>query len=294
MTPPTGILLVDKPVGPTSHDVVSRVRRALGMKRVGHAGTLDPFASGLLIILLGQATRLSEYLLGLDKVYEAKARLGIETTTHDPEGDVVTEVADLGEVTTERVEEALVTLGGEILQEPPVYSAKKVKGEAAHRRVRRGEEVELEKARVTVHEISLCRLDLPDLDFHVRCSAGTYIRALGRDLGRYLGVGAHLTELRRTAIGRFLVKDALSLEDLEQADEVARRLVPPAEALLHLPSIPVSAEEALKVKQGQFLPLDSSELPEGHAVRVLLNGELLAIGQREGDHLRPRKVLATG
>jgi tRNA pseudouridine55 synthase len=293
MTPLSGVLLVDKPIGPTSHDVVSRVRKASNMKRVGHAGTLDPFASGLLLILLGQSTRLSEYLLGLDKVYDARARLGIETTTHDPEGEVVTEVEDLSSVTREGVEEVLDGFRGEILQEPPVYSAKKVKGEAAHRRVRRGEVVELEKARVTIHQIALASLDLPELDFQTRCSSGTYIRALGRDLGRGLGVGAHLTALRRTAIGDFSVEDALSLEDLDQIDNVATRLVPPSEALAHLPSVAVSDGEALKLKQGQFLPLESPELPEGEAVRILLNGELLAIGERNGDHLRPRKVLAT-
>jgi tRNA pseudouridine55 synthase len=293
MTPLSGVLLVDKPIGPTSHDVVSRVRKASNMKRVGHAGTLDPFASGLLLILLGQSTRLSEYLLGLDKVYDARARLGIETTTHDPEGEVVTEVEDLSSVTREGVEEVLDGFRGEILQEPPVYSAKKVKGEAAHRRVRRGEVVELEKARVTIHQIALASLDLPELDFQTRCSSGTYIRALGRDLGRGLGVGAHLTALRRTAIGDFSVEDALSLEDLDQIDNVATRLVPPSEALAHLPSVAVSDGEALKLKQGQFLPLESPELPEGEAVRILLNGALLAIGERNGDHLRPRKVLAT-
>jgi tRNA pseudouridine55 synthase len=293
MTPLSGVLLVDKPIGPTSHDVVSRVRKASNMKRVGHAGTLDPFASGLLLILLGQSTRLSEYLLGLDKVYDARARLGIETTTHDPEGEVVTEVEDLSSVTREGVEEVLDGFRGEILQEPPVYSAKKVKGEAAHRRVRRGEVVELEKARVTIHQIALASLDLPELDFQTRCSSGTYIRALGRDLGRGLGVGAHLTALRRTAIGDFSVEDALSLEDLDQIDDVATRLVPPSEALAHLPSVAVSDGEALKLKQGQFLPLESPDLPEGEAVRILLNGELLAIGERNGDHLRPRKVLAT-
>jgi tRNA pseudouridine55 synthase len=292
MTPLTGILLVDKPVGPTSHDVVSRVRKALKMKRVGHAGTLDPFASGLLIILLGQATRLSEYLLGLDKSYEARALLGVETTTHDPEGEIVAEAETLGDVTQKKVEAVLEGYQGEILQEPPVYSAKKVKGEAAHRRVRRGEDVELEKAPVTVYEIGLSALKLPEVDFHVRCSAGTYIRALGRDLGRDLGVGAHLTALRRTSIGRFPVEGALSLEELQDVEEVARRLVSAADALSHLPSYLVDPSQALKIQQGQFLSLKGSEEPEGDAIRILLDGELLAMGRREGDHLRPRKVLA--
>lgn len=292
MSFPPGILLVDKPVGPTSHDVVSRVRKAVDLRRVGHAGTLDPFATGLLILLIGRATRLSEYLLGLNKVYEATAHLGIETTTHDPEGSIVSE-APVGEgLTREEVENALATFSGEILQEPPVFSAKKVRGEAAHRRVRRGEDVVLEKARVTIYDIALTTFAPPEVGFRVRCSAGTYIRALGRDLGRALGVGAHLKTLRRTGIGGFSVDSALSFSDLEREEGLAGHLISPADALSHLPSVTVSQADAGRIRQGQFLPLEDGELLEGGPVRILLEGELLAIGARSGDHLRPRKVLA--
>lgn len=292
MSFPPGILLVDKPVGPTSHDVVSRVRKAVDLRRVGHAGTLDPFATGLLILLIGRATRLSEYLLGLNKVYEATAHLGIETTTHDPEGSIVSE-APVGEgLTREEVENALATFSGEILQEPPVFSAKKVRGEAAHRRVRRGEDVVLEKARVTIYDIALTTFAPPEVGFRVRCSAGTYIRALGRDLGRALGVGAHLKTLRRTGIGGFSVASALSFSDLEREEGLAGHLISPADALSHLPSVTVSQADAGRIRQGQFLPLEDGELLEGGPVRILLEGELLAIGARSGDHLRPRKVLA--
>lgn len=291
MSFPPGILLVDKPVGPTSHDVVSRVRKAVDLRRVGHAGTLDPFATGLLILLIGRATRLSEYLLGLNKVYEATAHLGIETTTHDPEGSIVSE-APVGEgLTREEVENALATFSGEILQEPPVFSAKKVRGEAAHRRVRRGEDVVLEKTRVTIYDIALTTFAPPEVGFRVRCSAGTYIRALGRDLGRALGVGAHLKTLRRTGIGGFSVDSALSFSDLER-EGLAGHLISPADALSHLPSVTVSQADAGRIRQGQFLPLEDGELLEGGPVRILLEGELLAIGARSGDHLRPRKVLA--
>jgi len=288
---PAGILLVDKGVGPTSHDVVSLIRKAAGTRRVGHAGTLDPFATGLLILLIGQATRLSEYLLGLDKVYEATARLGVETTTDDPEGDVVAESEGWEGLNRAAVEAALAGFSGELLQEPPVYSAKKVRGEAAHRRVRRGEEVSLEKASVTIHEISLTDFSPPEVGFRVRCSAGTYIRALGRDLGRSLGVGAHLTGLRRTEIGGFSVDRALSLPEVERGEGLEEHLISPASALAHFPSVAVSQADAVRIRQGQFLPLENQELPEGEPVRILLDGDLLAIGARNGDQLRPRKVL---
>jgi tRNA pseudouridine55 synthase len=291
MTLPAGILLVDKAVGPTSHDVVSLVRKAAGMRRVGHAGTLDPFATGLLIVLLGQATRLSEYLLGLPKVYEATARLGIETTTDDPEGEVVAETPAWDEVTREAAEAVLASFSGDHLQEPPIYSAKKVKGEASHRRVRRGEEVSLQKAPVTIHEIALTNFALPEVGFRVRCSAGTYVRALGRDLGRSLGVGAHLKTLRRTGIGGFSVEDALSLSDLESGKLLEENLISPVAALSHLPAVEVGQADAVRIRQGQFLPLEGRDLPEGEPVRILLEGGLLAIGARAGEQLRPRKVL---
>jgi tRNA pseudouridine55 synthase len=291
MTLPAGILLVDKAVGPTSHDLVSLVRKAAGMRRVGHAGTLDPFATGLLIILLGQATRLSEYLLGLPKVYEATARLGIETTTDDPEGEVVAETPAWDEVTREAAEAVLASFSGDHLQEPPIYSAKKVKGEASHRRVRRGEEVSLQKAQVTIHEIALTTFALPEVGFRVRCSAGTYVRALGRDLGRSLGVGAHLKTLRRTGIGGFSVEDALSLSDLESGRLLEENLISPVAALSHLPAVEVGQADAVRIRQGQFLPLEGRDLPEGEPVRILLEGGLLAIGARAGEQLRPRKVL---
>lgn len=292
MNSPSGILLVDKPEGPTSHDVVSAVRRAVGIRRVGHAGTLDPFASGLLILLLGQATRLSEYLLRLEKSYVARVRLGFETTTADPEGEIVGEPLDVGRVTREGILDALAAFQGEIDQEPPVYSAKKVRGEAAHRRVRRGEEVRLRTSRVTVHEIALGELALPELEFRVCCSAGTYIRSLARDLGRALGVGGHLTALRRTAIGSFSASNALGMDEITGGRPLAGALIPPAEALPHLPPVFVSAEEAAMIRQGRSLPLKRAEGAEGEPIRILQGGRLVAIGEREGENLRPRKVLS--
>lgn len=294
MTFPPGILLVDKPVGPTSHDVVSHIRRTAGLRRVGHAGTLDPFASGLLLLLLGQATRLSEYLLCLDKSYEATARLGIETSTHDLEGEISREFGGWETLTEADVRGALAGLEGSILQVPPRFSSKKVGGEAAHRRVRRGEEVSLDPVRVTIHSISLLSLTGSELRFQVRCSSGTYVRALARDLGRVLGVGAHLTGLVRTNIGAFDLGAASRLEDLQDRAGVEERLVPSALALSHLPAVQVSVSEATRIRRGQSVSVGGPLPPEGEPVRILFAGELLAIGALKGDEIRPRKVLSNG
>jgi len=294
VTFPPGILLVDKPVGPTSHDVVSRIRKAAGIRRVGHAGTLDPFASGLLLLLLGQATRLSEYLLALDKRYEATARLGIETSTHDSEGEVVTEERDWTSLSRADVERALAGFEGSILQAPPRFSAKKVRGEAAHRRVRRGEEVALAPVEVTIHSISLLGLAGPELRFQVRCSSGTYVRALARDLGRVLGVGAHLTGLVRTGIGTFDLGASAPLDDLPDRASVEDRLIHPAAALSHMPSVTVGAYDVVKLRQGQSVAIEGDQRPEGETVGVLFNGDLLAVGTIQGGRIRPRKVLADG
>ncbi len=266
-----GILPLDKPVGPTSHDMVGRARRLLGMRRIGHAGTLDPFASGLLLLCLGSATRLVEELHDLDKVYEAVAHLGVETTSDDPEGEVVAQAPDeawqaLGE---EVIRAALREQVGDRMQRPPVYSSKKVKGEAAHRRVRRGEKVELPPVPVRIHALELVALELPFVRFRVHCGTGTYVRAIARDLGQALGVGAHLTELRRTRIGPFSVEDAVSPEDAARVEpgagsspraegdpgpERARwmsHLLPPLAAVRHLPMIRLTAEEEARLRMGQ-------------------------------------------
>jgi tRNA pseudouridine55 synthase len=294
VTSPVGILLVDKPAGPTSHDVVDQVRRVIGIRRVGHAGTLDPFASGLLLLLLGTATRISEYLLGMDKGYDATLRLGVETDSLDPEGEVVREVSGWDHVTIEEIEMALAGLRGRILQVPPTYSAKKIRGEAAHRRVRRGEEVTLDPVEVTVQELALAAAEPPFVRLKVLCSSGTYVRALARDLGRALGVGAHLTALRRTSIGPFLLSEAASLASLEKPESLLEAVIPSAVALSHLPAVDVEPEQAARIRQGQSLPVVGAAPPEAVPVRVLLEGGLVAIAFREGDRLRPRKVMAHG
>jgi tRNA pseudouridine55 synthase len=288
---PPGVLLVEKPVGPTSHDVVAHIRKAAGTKKVGHAGTLDPFASGLLILLVGQATRLSEYILGLDKVYHATAVLGLETSTDDPEGEVVRRDQGWTQLTAGQVESTLAGFRGTSLQVPPVYSSKKVAGVAAHRRVRRGEVLEMKPEEVRIHEIQLLDYSPPEVHFRVACSSGTYIRALGRDLGRDLGVGAHLSALTRTAVGNFELEVASALSSLRDREAILERLLSPSDALSHLPSLDVDSADGRRIRHGQAVPLGRADLPEDEPVRILLDGKLLAVGFREGDDVRPRKVL---
>lgn len=289
-----GLLAVDKPVGPTSHDVVRWIRRASGIRRVGHAGTLDPFASGLLLVLMGSSTRLAEYFLLMEKEYEAVVDLGVETTSHDPEGDVVSTSSRWRELAAAEVERALDQLRGRILQTPPAYSAKKVAGVAAHRRVRRGEAVELSPVEVEVHELRMVDMSLPEVHLQVRCSSGTYIRALARDLGRTLGVGGHLSSLRRTRIGSISVEAAPTPDVLESPEEIHRHLIPAGSALGHLPSVEIDAVNAIRIRQGQAVETPPEGAPAGVPVRIMMGGELVAIGSCEGDRLRPRKVFSDG
>jgi len=289
-----GILLVDKPAGPSSHDIVARVRKTSGTKKVGHAGTLDPFASGLLLTLVGSATRLSEYFLGMEKQYEAVVRLGVGTDSHDSEGKVVSENQGWEAFSPDMVEDALKDFRGPILQKPPAYSAKKVRGEAAHRRVRRGESVDLEPVEVVIEELALLSMELPEILLLVRCSSGTYVRSLARDLGRSLEVGAHLTGLRRTSIGPFSVDSAVAPGVLDRPEAIIDNLIPPSEALSHFPAVEVDREDAGRIRQGRYLPLPCLEIPEEVPVRILLEGDLVALAAREGRELRPRKVFANG
>ena len=211
-----GLALIDKPEGHTSHDVVARVRRMANTRRVGHAGTLDPMATGLLILGIEQATKLLTFLVGEDKTYEATIRLGAATVTDDREGDVISS-ADASSLTDDQIAEAIKLLTGEIMQVPSSVSAIKVDGERAYAKVRGGDEVKLKARPVTVSRFDVLAIrrqgSFVDVDAVIDCSSGTYIRALARDLGESLGVGGHLTALRRTRIGSYLVEDAKTLED---------------------------------------------------------------------------------
>jgi tRNA pseudouridine55 synthase len=219
----SGILFIDKPQGITSHDVVDRVRRTLGMKRIGHAGTLDPMATGLLIILVGPATRTSQFLMGLDKTYIGTLKLGETTDSQDADGQIVSTTPIDPSVTPERIAEVARGFLGDQYQLPPMFSAKKQGGQTLYKLARQGIEVEREPRFIRINSLAVHKVELPYVEFEVACSKGTYIRTIAHDIGQKLGCGAHLTALRRTAIDRHSVADAIGLEAFMQADEATIR-----------------------------------------------------------------------
>jgi len=272
---PTGLLLVDKPQGLTSHDVVARARRALGTRKVGHAGTLDPMATGLLTLGVGPATRLLTYLVGLDKTYETTMRLGAATTTDDAEGEVVStaEPGLVAAVTDAQLAEGIRALTGEIDQRPSSVSAIKVDGQRAYDRVRAGEQVELASRRVTISAFDVLAVRRSEtaieVDARIDCSSGTYIRALARDLGTALGIGGHLTALRRTRVGPFEVADAVSLETL--AEGGTSLLDSPAQVAARLfPVLEVDAAQARDLGHGKLLAVP--EHPDAEPVAAIERG----------------------
>lgn len=285
---PMGMLLVDKPAGVTSHDVVAVVRRALEVRKVGHAGTLDPFATGLLVLGIGRATRLLEYLTGLDKEYEATARFGVATDSQDPEGAVIAEDDRWEDLTGDRIRVVAGGMAGSLLLSPPVYSAVKVDGVPAHRRVRRGESVKLAPREATVHALEVLGVDLPGVRFRVACSSGTYVRSLGVELGERLGTCCHLTALRRTRVGTFDVRDAVGLEAVRGGGIPARARVDAVSALAHLPRVVVEPGEAAMLATGKKVPNGAPEC--GAAVFALPGDRLVAVGAVRDGVLEPRKV----
>ncbi|MDN5899342.1 MAG: tRNA pseudouridine(55) synthase TruB [Brachybacterium sp.] len=308
-TAPHGILLVDKASERTSHDVVARVRWLLGTKKVGHAGTLDPMATGQLVLGVGQGTRLLTYLVGLDKTYRARIRLGRATTTDDREGEPLGDVVDATGLTEADIEQSLSALRGDIAQVPSTVSAIKIDGRRAYARARAGEDVELSArpVRISRFEVSGRSVDGPflDLDVVIDCSSGTYVRALARDLGAAHGVGGHLTALRRTAVGPFAVEDALHVPARGEGDDV--------ELPLHglgtiaarvLPTLAVDDEQAAALGTGRRIRSEAdvapvSEPPAQHGpaaqsrpVAALDDGgHLIAILEREGPSWRPLMVV---
>ena len=285
----TGVLPVDKAAGPSSHDVVAAARRALGVRRIGHTGTLDPFATGLLLLCIGTATRLAEYIVGLDKEYEAVARLGVATDTLDHTGEVVSETGAWSQLDEKEIRAAFESQAGSRSQIPPVYSAKKIGGRRAYELAREGEAVVPDAVGVTIHALEVTGVDGPAVRFRMRCSSGTYVRSVARDAGEALGVGAHLTALRRSAVGRFRVEEAVPMDGLEDRGAVAAALISPMESLSHLPAKELSAEERRRIGHGQRLPAESGlkgllALTEG--------GALVAVAESDGHVIRPRKVFA--
>jgi tRNA pseudouridine55 synthase len=227
-----GVLLIDKPDGMTSHDVVDRVRHKLKMKRVGHAGTLDPNATGLLIILVGKATKLSQFLMGLDKTYEGVITLGIQTTTQDAEGEVVSE-RPVPELSEEQIKAELKAFEGDQYQTPPMFSAKKQDGVPLYKLARKGKTVEREPRFIHISSFKLDKWESPDIEFTLSCSKGTYVRTVANDLGEKLGCGGYLKELRRTDIERFRIEDSIELEAFEELpiEEIKGWLIPPYQAV---------------------------------------------------------------
>ena len=282
-----GVLPVDKPAGPTSHDVVAQARRALGERRIGHTGTLDPFASGLLLLCVGRATRIAEYLTDMDKAYRATMRLGAATDTDDLTGTVLTEDDAWKALDDAAIRAAFAAEAGRRPQRPPAYSAKKVGGERAHRIARRGDTVELPEVEVEIHAIEVIAVDLPDVTFHVRCSSGTYIRSIARDVAARVGSGGHLTALRRTAIGPHRVADAVPVDEISDTTAVANALIAPAAALATFPRMNVGEEDARHLTHGR--PVECA-LPDAETILVLHDARLLAIGRAVGGRLEPNKV----
>lgn len=281
-----GLLIVDKPAGMTSHDVVSRVRRLAGTRKVGHGGTLDPMATGVLVVGVGRATRLLTYVVGTEKVYRGTIRLGQSTITDDADGDVVATVP-AGHLTVDSIAGQLSEMTGEVDQVPSAVSAIKIKGVRSYHRVRAGEDVRLPARRVRIDRIDVLEIrhagDVVDVDVEVACSSGTYIRAIARDLGTHLLVGGHLTALRRTAVGQFTLAQA-------QALEPPLRMIPLAEAVERvMPVRVVTEDEARVVKHGG--PLAPLGKPGPYGVIGPDGAALAVMSDREGKG-RPEIVFA--
>jgi tRNA pseudouridine55 synthase len=279
-----GILLIDKDEGESSYDVVRKVKSALGIKKVGHAGTLDPFATGLLIILIGQGTKLSPFIMSHKKTYLATLRLGAETDTMDKTGKVV-RTNTVPELSAEYIRRKAGAFVGDIEQTPPIYSAVKCKGSRAYKLARRGEEVTLKKRVVSISSLEMGSIVLPDVCFEVECSSGTYIRSLAADLGTLLGPGGHLISLRRLASGTFNVDQAQRSREIGQQSSRAlqERVIPLITALSGMPGIEIEPPIAKGIRQGRQsallglgrdLDLDSVM---GGRLKLISSGELVAV-----------------
>jgi tRNA pseudouridine55 synthase len=276
---PDGVVVIDKPIGVTSHDVVDIVRRALGTRKVGHAGTLDPMATGVLVLGVGRATRLLRYLGELDKAYEGSALLGVETDTLDADGAVVsTRTVNVDRAQVVRAAAALV---GDLMQRPPAYSAVKVRGRKLYEAARRGEALEAEARPVRIRAFDVTAFDSPAFEFRAEVSSGTYVRVLVADVGSALGCGAHLTRLVRTAIGPFSLADAAPLDR-------GIELLPVDQAVAHLPGLTLGAEEARVAVNGSILGPAGIDGP--YCV-FAPDGRLIGVYRDDGGKARPQVIL---
>lgn len=294
-----GILIIDKPAGWTSHDVVAKLRGILKTKRIGHTGTLDPFATGVLVMLVGKVTRLAQFLDKDQKEYEAVVRLGFETDTGDRTGKPSAE-SGVRNADLEEIKEVLTKFVGEIEQTPPMYSAKKIDGKKLYDLARKGIEVERKPVKITIYDLGLIepqrRGDAePDIGLYVRCSAGTYIRTLAEDIGRALKTGAHLAELRRTAAGKFNIGQAVTLDQIEklaESGEISSRLISMNDALSHLPEVKLDETDLQKVKNGVAI---SAKIPGENVQSIRMTdagNALVAVGSYapEEEIVKPRIV----
>ncbi|MFM1917758.1 MAG: tRNA pseudouridine synthase [Actinomycetota bacterium] len=292
-----GLLVLDKPTGMTSHDVVRIVRRALGTRKVGHAGTLDPMASGVLVLGIGRATRLLTYVVGVDKTYEATMLLGVRTNTDDADGEVTftATAAELAEVNSEAIAAVAETFVGDIQQKPCAVSAIKVEGERAYALVRKGEEVDLPARPITIHELTIHHIERAAdgylVDFRVRCSSGTYVRALARDIGSQLNVGGHLVALRRTRVGPFDAGRAVVLGTDTSQKDLTSRLIPLDKAIMELmPTCVVTDDDAVHIRHGR--PIAWPAQVEVLTALMSTNGTALALAEPEHGIARYRWVLS--
>lgn len=288
----SGVLVVDKPVGLTSHDVVQVIRKGTNIRRAGHTGTLDPRASGVLVVLVGPAVRLSEYVSASDKRYQATVRLGTSTDTYDADGRIIN-TAPVDKITEAQFEDALKNFVGEIEQVPPPYSAIKIKGRKAYEMAREGEEIELEPRRIKVYSLELLEWASPEAVIDVYCSSGTYVRSLAHDVGEKLGCGAHLVGLRRTKSGRFTLRDAVPLRKLRDSFEDGswyQNLIPAAEALSDWPSIELGQDQVDAIRHGHRIPADNQSADMARGISE--QGELVALLEFMPDtnEWQPKKV----
>jgi len=287
----SGVLVVDKPVGLTSHDVVQVIRKGTNIRRAGHTGTLDPRASGVLVVLIGPAVRLSEYVSASDKRYQAVVQLGTTTDTYDSEGEVLN--TNPVDITEEQFTDALQNFIGEIEQVPPPYSAVKVKGRKAYEMAREGEEVDLSPRKIQVYNLELLEWTPPEAVIDVYCSSGTYVRSLAHDLGNKLGCGAHLVGLRRTKSGRFTLREAIPLRKLREAfdnNTWYQYLIPAAEALSDWPSMTLTNEQMDAIRHGHRI--QGEALDKNLACGISEQGELVALLEYDPlvSEWQPRKV----
>lgn len=282
-----GILNIDKPQGITSHDAVQQLRRLSSIRRIGHAGTLDPLATGVLLLCIGRATRLVEYLMGQQKTYEVAVRLGQVTDSYDADGEIVAE--HTVQTTPSEIEKALALFRGSIQQQAPVYSAIKQQGQPLYKLARAGKPVEAPVREVQIYSYELLSWDNPLIRLRVTCSAGTYIRSLAHDLGQTLGCGGHITELRRTAVGDFRSDEAVRIADLNEQNWL-EYLRPNDAAVTHLPRLNLSDDEARRLALGQRIERLASQ-PDAAAVRAYdENGRFMGVATVRDETWQPHKM----